>query len=316
LPKLGPDWEPSRLVHRRYTVKVVPPQGRMVWRLEFSSRWVTGAGMLAGALVVALAAGSFGLVAHAESLLRELRVQNAAQADELHALDKQTNALDSALRELREQNSELRNLIGAPAKPAPSADRRSMGPSRPAAAVAFRLATLRSAAESAAADQHLLHDLALRVLNLRHLAAVTRARTIAAIPSIRPVDFSEVTAGFGWRTNPWPEFHKGVDLAADYGSAVRAGAAGTVTFAGWDGGFGQKVEIDHHNGYQTWYAHLSRIDVRSGESVTKGRVIAAVGMSGETTGPHLHYQIMLNGAPIDPQPYIGGIPPRVFASIK
>jgi murein DD-endopeptidase MepM/ murein hydrolase activator NlpD len=97
---------------------------------------------------------------------------------------------------------------------------------------------------------------------------------------------------------------------------VRATAAGTVIAAGYDGGFGLKIAIDHHNGYQTWYAHLKEIDVEPGEAVTKGKVIGAVGMTGETTGPHVHYQIMKDGAPVDPQPYIEGVPAHVLAALK
>jgi murein DD-endopeptidase MepM/ murein hydrolase activator NlpD len=155
----------------------------------------------------------------------------------------------------------------------------------------------------------------MRVLNLRRLASLTRDRLIAAIPSLAPVDGSLV-AGFGYRTSPWPEFHKGVDLAAEYGSQVRAAAAGTVVSAGWDsGGFGIKVDIDHGNGYHTWYAHLSRVEVTPGERIAKGQPIAFVGSTGESTGPHLHYQVMYAGNPIDPEPFLHGVPSNVLATL-
>ncbi len=110
----------------------------------------------------------------------------------------------------------------------------------------------------------------MRVLNVRRLASIARERLIASIPSINPVG-GAIAAGFGWRTNPWPEFHKGVDLEANYGDVVRAAAAGTVVSAGWDpGGFGIKVDIDHGNGYHTWYAHLSRVARRAGPARDEG----------------------------------------------
>jgi murein DD-endopeptidase MepM/ murein hydrolase activator NlpD len=137
---------------------------------------------------------------------------------------------------------------------------------------------------------------------------------IAALPSLNPVD-GTISAGFGWRVNPWPEFHQGLDLAADYGTPVRAAADGVVQTAGWDGGFGIKVAVDHLNGYQTWYAHLSRVAVRPGERVRKGQTIAFVGATGEATGPHLHYQVMLNGAAINPAPYLYGVPASVLATL-
>jgi murein DD-endopeptidase MepM/ murein hydrolase activator NlpD len=89
-----------------------------------------------------------------------------------------------------------------------------------------------------------------------------------------------------------------------------------VVAAGWDdGGYGNKVDIDHGNGYHTWYAHLSRIDVRAGERVYKGESIAAVGSTGFSTGPHLHYQVMRNGTPVDPSPFLHGVPSNVLASL-
>jgi murein DD-endopeptidase MepM/ murein hydrolase activator NlpD len=129
---------------------------------------------------------------------------------------------------------------------------------------------------------------------------------LAAIPSLVPAGSGGIASGFGWRSSPWPEFHKGVDLEADYGETVRASANGTVAFAGWDGGFGNKVDIDHGNGLHTWYAHLSRITVHEGQTVRKGEPIAKVGSTGEATGPHLHYQVMRDGNPIDPRPFLDG----------
>jgi murein DD-endopeptidase MepM/ murein hydrolase activator NlpD len=152
------------------------------------------------------------------------------------------------------------------------------------------------------------------VLNLRRLASIARARTLAAIPSLNPVN-GGINAAFGWRTDPFPEFHKGLDLAADYGTPVRAAAAGIVASAGWEGEFGIKVDIDHGNGYHTWYCHLSRIAVSPGQRVFKGERIAAVGSTGESTGPHLHYQVMHDGVAIDPMPYLHGVPANVTATL-
>jgi murein DD-endopeptidase MepM/ murein hydrolase activator NlpD len=144
---------------------------------------------------------------------------------------------------------------------------------------------------------------------------LTRARMLAEIPSIDPVDGAAVVGCFCYRTSPDTEFHPGVDLGADYGETVRAAAAGTVASADWDGGYGMKVDIDHGNGYHTWYAHLSRIDVKVGQYVRKGENIALVGSTGFSTGPHLHYQVMLNGKAIDPTPYLTGVPSQVLASL-
>jgi murein DD-endopeptidase MepM/ murein hydrolase activator NlpD len=138
---------------------------------------------------------------------------------------------------------------------------------------------------------------------------------IAAIPSIDPVDGADVVGCFCYRSYPDSEFHQGVDLGADYGDNVRASAAGTVVANSYDGAYGIKVDIDHGNGYHTWYAHLSRADVSIGEHVYKGQSIGAVGATGFATGPHLHYQVMFQGQPIDPTPFLHGVPSNVLASL-
>jgi murein DD-endopeptidase MepM/ murein hydrolase activator NlpD len=178
----------------------------------------------------------------------------------------------------------------------------------------MRLRELARASDATREDAQHLQRIAMRVLNLRRMASIAHERMLAAIPSLNPVN-GGIAASFGWRTNPWPEFHKGLDLEANYGTPVHATAAGTVASAGWDGGFGIKVDIDHGNGYHTWYAHLSRASVNPGQQVTKGQLIALSGSSGSSTGPHLHYQLMHDGQPIDPEPFLRGVPEKLIATL-
>ncbi|PZR56135.1 MAG: hypothetical protein DLM50_09055 [Candidatus Meridianibacter frigidus] len=182
-------------------------------------------------------------------------------------------------------------------------------------AVEHKLNALSAASNATLAEAILLQRMTMRILNMRHIEALARDRMMAGIPSIDPVDGAAVVGCFCYRVSPDVGFHQGVDLGASYGETVRATAAGTVATADWDGGFGQKVDIDHGNGYHTWYAHLSRIDVGVGDRVVKGQPIALVGSTGFSTGPHLHYQVMLNGTPIDPEPYLAGVPPKVLAAL-
>jgi murein DD-endopeptidase MepM/ murein hydrolase activator NlpD len=112
-----------------------------------------------------------------------------------------------------------------------------------------------------------------------------------------------VSSGFGWRADPFtgaPRFHAGVDLAVAYGRDVRAAAAGTVVFSGVQGGYGNTVVIDHGDGRQTRYAHLSEQLVRAGDAVTGGQVVGKAGDSGRATGPHLHFEVLVGGQPVDP----------------
>ncbi|MBQ3816821.1 MAG: peptidoglycan DD-metalloendopeptidase family protein [Clostridia bacterium] len=99
--------------------------------------------------------------------------------------------------------------------------------------------------------------------------------------------------------------HKGIDLATDAGTAIYAVKDGTVIFSGWDGGYGYSIVIDHGNGIKTRYAHASRLLIAAGEKVYAGNTIALVGSTGQSTGNHLHFEVIVNGVNYDPAPYIG-----------
>jgi murein DD-endopeptidase MepM/ murein hydrolase activator NlpD len=303
---------------KTFLVKIIPPGGTSVVRLAFSRRHLA---VLAACAVLVLL-GAAGLHTYqlrlAEANVRALQAVTAAQQARLHQIDGQADALAGQLRAVQKENAEIRRLIGADRgrkqhawAPAPALAPRD----RDFAALQARLHRLARASAATRDDANHLQRVVLRVLHLRRMAFAARERALAAIPSLNPVG-GTIAAGFGYRTDPWPEFHKGVDLAADYGAEVRASATGTVASAGWDaGGFGNKVDIDHGNGYHTWYAHLSRIAVAAGQRVTKGQPIAFVGSTGESTGPHLHYQLMYEGNPIDPQPFLSGVPAKVLATL-
>lgn len=114
-----------------------------------------------------------------------------------------------------------------------------------------------------------------------------------------------ITSPFGWRSNPFggaPEFHQGLDIAAPTGTTVTAAAGGTVIMAQWYGGYGNYILIDHGGGYSTGYGHLSAIYVTTGQSVQRGQAIGAVGSTGQSTGPHLHFEVRIAGKPVDPAP--------------
>jgi len=112
---------------------------------------------------------------------------------------------------------------------------------------------------------------------------------------------------FGWRVHPvlgYRRFHAGMDFAASYGSTIRAADSGTVIFAGWYGGYGRAVIIDHGKGITTLYGHSSELYVSDGQGVERGQAIAAVGSTGLSTGPHLHFEVRRNGSPVNPADYL------------
>ena len=125
-------------------------------------------------------------------------------------------------------------------------------------------------------------------------------------PSVWPVR-GLVTSPFGMRESPWgegAERHAGLDIAARYGAPVAAAGAGRVVFAGRESGYGGLVILDHGGHTDTLYGHLSALYVREGQQVRRGQPIGAVGASGRATGSHLHYEVRVNGAPVDPNRYL------------
>ena len=132
--------------------------------------------------------------------------------------------------------------------------------------------------------------------------------TLVAVPVRKPV-FGEVdmSSPFGMRMDPFmkgPAIHTGIDLRGDKGDPVRVTANGKVTIAGWQGGYGNMVEIDHGNGFATRYGHMSEIDVKIGQAVRIGQTLGKIGSTGRSTGPHLHYETRIDGEAVDPQKFL------------
>jgi murein DD-endopeptidase MepM/ murein hydrolase activator NlpD len=128
------------------------------------------------------------------------------------------------------------------------------------------------------------------------------------IPLRKPVEGEiDMSSPFGMRMDPFmrgPAIHTGVDLRGDAGEPAHVTANGTVTIASWQGGYGNMIEVDHHNGLSTRYGHLSKILVKVGQHVGMGDVIGLIGSTGRSTGPHLHYETRINDSAVDPQKFL------------
>jgi murein DD-endopeptidase MepM/ murein hydrolase activator NlpD len=161
------------------------------------------------------------------------------------------------------------------------------------------LYALRNSAVSGAATEGLR-------FSLGEAASTDDWATLASSPMLWPVE-GRVTSSFGEREDPFNgegAFHSGIDIATSYGSAVHAPAEGVVVSAGFGSGYGREVVIDHGHGVTTIYGHLSGFSVVAGEHVTRGQVIAYVGDSGRSTGPHLHYEVRIHDQPVNPHKYL------------
>lgn len=141
------------------------------------------------------------------------------------------------------------------------------------------------------------------------LLAKNKETMLQHLPAIQPVlnkDLARMASGFGWRIDPiyhTQRFHEGMDFVAPTGTEIFATGNGTISRAGWEQGYGNCVKISHGFGYETLYAHMSKIKVRIGQRVKRGDVIGLVGNTGKSTAPHLHYEVHYKGQIMNPQNY-------------
>ncbi len=151
-------------------------------------------------------------------------------------------------------------------------------------------------------------DRTLYRVNLARAQADRFSLALVHVPLRKPVHGElDMTSPFGMRMDPFVHqlaMHTGIDFRGSLGDPARATAAGTVTIAGWQGGYGNMVEIDHGNGLSTRYGHLSEIDVKVGQKIHIGQIVGKIGSTGRSTGPHLHYETRVNDNAVDPQKFL------------
>lgn len=151
------------------------------------------------------------------------------------------------------------------------------------------------------------------------LLAIRRSSNPAALPSMWP-HLGKINNEFGFRRNPFGgrtyEFHAGMDIDGERGDIVVAPANGTIVSAGYKGGYGNMVEIDHGNGLVTRYGHMSKVDTEAGATITRGQMIGQVGSTGRSTGPHLHYELLLNEKAINPRHFLPTEPTDLTKLVK
>jgi murein DD-endopeptidase MepM/ murein hydrolase activator NlpD len=149
-----------------------------------------------------------------------------------------------------------------------------------------------------------------------HDAATTDWASIIGAPALWPV-MGPITSSFGQREDPFNgegAFHSGIDISASFGTPVHAAADGVVQTASMESGYGREVVIDHGNGIQTLYGHLSGFAVTVGQQVREGQIIGYVGMSGRSTGPHLHYEVRIHNTPVNPHRYLRETPGQLASA--
>ncbi|MEL7690139.1 peptidoglycan DD-metalloendopeptidase family protein [Citromicrobium bathyomarinum] len=142
-------------------------------------------------------------------------------------------------------------------------------------------------------------------LSLARMA--TLEETLEGVPQLRPTDAAAINSSYGYRRDPFTgraAMHRGLDFPGATGAPIYAAARGTVTFVGRKGGYGNAVEISHGQGLLTRYGHMSRFEAKVGDRVEAGTVIGAIGSTGRSTGPHLHFEVRVNGTAVNPRTFL------------
>lgn len=299
-----------------WTVQILPDGGRGARSLHVSRRGLRRAGLLAAVLLLsAVGLGLWlGQGAFQQAAVSELRQENRSLRAQVQAADRTVNRLAAELDRMTAQEERFRMLAGLPQLD-PELRRVGIGGpggtpggDAPSAVPGAGLSTENGA--SLPLDQ-LLRRADLLHASLREAAdsmAAHRERFLSR-PSIRPVpeEISWISSGFSYsREHPVLHVnrpHTGVDVSAPRGAPIRATANGRVLRAGHESGYGKVVEIHHGHGFRTVYAHAAEITVRRGERVERGDVIGRVGETGLTSGPNVHYEVHVEGRPVNPYRY-------------
>ena len=283
---------------------VVPHRGNKVYRFQMPIRYVKACLATVGVAAIVAAAG---LVHYQYTLhqaqteldeLHSLRSVNVAQASQLNQLAKNTAILQEEMSKLNQLDAEVRRLLSKEELPGVSRS----GVSRPSLTRGGEGGPV--VKPQAAELNNLVKDLRVsakaRAESLADLRDTLKERNarLAATPSIWPTE-GVITSRFGWRWGG-SDWHPGIDVAADSGTPIVATADGVVIASGWNGGYGRQVIVDHGYGITTSYAHNSENVATVGQKVRKGQVVAYMGSSGFSTGPHVHYEVKVNGTVVNP----------------
>jgi murein DD-endopeptidase MepM/ murein hydrolase activator NlpD len=299
------------MAKRRWTLVLVPHGSEPSRIVEISYgllRLVTGA---VGGIVVLLLIAGYVTVSHTTDLSRAARIQqeNASLAREIGELHGRLVTLADTLTRISQRDARIRVLANLePIDPQVQAAGIG-GPASSEIGLAVLTGVTRRTADIRVDLGALIRRANLLASSFKEAAdslALHTAR-LAATPSIMPTQGWLSSAFSSMRVHPILHMarpHEGIDVSAPMGSPIEAPAAGVVTDAGWETGYGNTITIDHGFGIVTKFAHASKLLVKTGQRVARGQRIALVGNSGLATGPHLHYEVHVNGRPVDPLKYV------------
>ncbi|UYL10206.1 M23 family metallopeptidase [Bdellovibrio sp. SKB1291214] len=328
---------------KKVTLFIVSNQTGKTRKLVLSAAWLKAASFISAVIIIIFAAGMvdyFGLLLQAMENKR-LKAENAQLTKQFQLVESKVSALENSLERVKTFTTKLKLITNVDAedritkltmgpKPAPNQPVEEYEPmearddgeglaaqdpvfanKKPLNDQAGELAT--ETADKDYASLVIRIEKAVKETQLKEQSVIDlweslseRQSLLNATPNMKPAK-GWITSRFGYRTSPFTgktTLHAGLDIAAAPGSPIYAPADGVVIFASYDEGYGKLVSIDHGFGVTTRFGHMSQIYVQVGQRVSKWDVVGAVGNTGRSTGPHCHYEVRINGTPVDPINYI------------
>lgn len=296
---------------------------------EELKKWKLGAVAAGAVFVLALGTSVYSLVS-----MNSLKQENALYQNQLHMAQQKLDEMADKTQTIEKLSDQLQDMIKAnnngaaqnisqggaggqggastvpdKARQVAASDHKNVEASQTEASTPGQLLSQMRKLD-ARLDSQIKTLIVLReqVMNQTYGMQVQMMHTSSTTPDMWPVK-GEISSGYGFRNSPGgigSTYHEGIDIASDYGVPVEATASGTVTQAGWVDGYGYLVEIKHDGGITTRYGHNSALLVTVGQQVEQGTVVALVGSTGNSTGPHCHYEVRINGDAVDPVYFLPG----------
>lgn len=277
-------------------------------------KWIAAA----GAVVLLACIGTAGYSAYT---MTSLRAENTLYRNQLKMAEDKMNKLDEKLTGMEKISSELQNMVGnqggaqktgtaatggiGGASTVPDKAKSEADPKTKIETPGDLLSKLVSMDETVDQQIKLMISLRSQLMNASTVANIVY-KAVHDTPSIWPV-VGEISSGYGFRSSPGgfgSTYHEGVDIATNYDTPVAVTADGVVSRAGWEDGYGYLVEVKHADGIVTRYGHNDAILVYEGQELKQGDTVALAGSTGNSTGPHVHYEVRINGASVDPMLFL------------
>ncbi len=295
---------------QQYTLIVVSDHSQAVRKFRVPRRWLRNGAFAAGgvALVGLLSMGHYVSLLGTSTENRILREENAQLRSQILLVQEKVAHISATLDRVERFDAKLRTAVTQLQDPERNLAIGPVGKSTEAPLAGAAPAAHENVAALPAKLASLESEATRQESSLRELQEYfdDQKSLLASTPSVWPTH-GWVTSDFGHRLDPFTAdriMHKGLDIATSHGAPVTAPSDGTVIFAGMESGYGKVLVLDHGYGVKTRYAHLSAIDVKVGDRVARGAKIGAVGNTGRSTGPHLHYEVRVNGMPENPRKFI------------